>query len=362
MNEVLGLLQERGVILPHPESVYIAEEVNPERISPGVVLHPGTRLQGESLWIGEASEIGGECPATLIDCQLGRKVELKGGFYQGAVFLDGSNMGSSAHVRPGTLLEEQASAAHAVGLKQSILFPFVALGSLINFCDVFMAGGRSRKDHSEVGSSFIHFNFTPHADKATASLLGNVPEGVFLDQPPIFLGGQGGIVGPVQMAFGSIQGAGSVCRKDVLEPNQLYLSGGGQERYQPYTVGRPSRPAEKWAKNLEFLGQLQALECWYRSVRVHWLAEPLLEGALRQLSAAKKERHKRLLSWATLWPEAPEAPELPPLAEVNPLLHEWAQAGRATHTDYLEWVKGLDLSHKQQMIPALRKCVETVTG
>ena len=30
-----------------------------------------------------------------------------------------------------------------------------------------MAGGTSRKDHSEVGSSYIHFNFTPDGDKTT---------------------------------------------------------------------------------------------------------------------------------------------------------------------------------------------------
>jgi UDP-N-acetylglucosamine/UDP-N-acetylgalactosamine diphosphorylase len=52
-------------------------------------------------------------------------------------------------------------------LKQTILFPFVTLGSLINFCDIFMSGGSDRKNHSEVGSSYIHFNYTPNQDKAT---------------------------------------------------------------------------------------------------------------------------------------------------------------------------------------------------
>jgi UDP-N-acetylglucosamine/UDP-N-acetylgalactosamine diphosphorylase len=86
--------------------------------------------------------------------------------------------------------------AHAVGLKQTILFPFVTLGSLINFCDCLMGGGTSRRNHSEVGSSFIHFNYTPRQDKATASLLGDVPRGVMLDQPPIFLGGREESSGP----------------------------------------------------------------------------------------------------------------------------------------------------------------------
>ncbi len=53
-------------------------------------------------------------------------------------------MGLGAEVREGCLLEEETSGAHAVGLKQTILFPFVTLGSLVNFCDCLMAGGTGR--------------------------------------------------------------------------------------------------------------------------------------------------------------------------------------------------------------------------
>jgi len=154
--------------------------------------------------------IGAEAPVTIENCQLGRGVKLKGGYFSGAVFLDGSNMGSGAHVREGTILEEEASGAHAVGLKQTVLLPFVTLGSLINFCDILMAGGASRKDHSEVGSSYIHFNYTPNQDKATASLVGDVPRGVLLNQKSIFLGGQGGLVGPARIAYGCVIAAGGI--------------------------------------------------------------------------------------------------------------------------------------------------------
>ncbi len=98
---------------------------------------------------------------------------------------------------------------------------FVTLGSLVNFCDCLMAGGTSRKDHSEVGSSYIHFNFTPDGDKATASLFGDVPRGVMLDRPPIFLGGQGGTVGPVSLGYGTVVAAGSILRHDVLKDGKL---------------------------------------------------------------------------------------------------------------------------------------------
>ncbi len=206
-------LLARGVRMPNPFSVDVGEEVDPERISTnGVVLYTGTKISGAKTLISSGAKLGCEAPVTVADCRLGRGVELKGGFFKSSVFLDQANMGSGAQVREGCLLEEEANGSHTVGLKQTILFPFVTLGSLINFCDAFLAGGTSRKDHSEVGSSYIHFNYTPNQDKATASLLGDVPRGVMLREPPIFLGGQGGLVGPARIGFGTVIAAGSVWR------------------------------------------------------------------------------------------------------------------------------------------------------
>jgi bifunctional N-acetylglucosamine-1-phosphate-uridyltransferase/glucosamine-1-phosphate-acetyltransferase GlmU-like protein len=161
--------------------VVVGEEVDCSRIADDVSIHPGCRIQGAETSIGPGCVIGAEAPATIDNCQLGRNVELKGGYFSGATFFDDANMGSGAHVRAGTILEEEANGAHTVGLKQTILMPFATLGSLINFCDILMAGGTSRANHSEVGSSYVHFNYTPHQDKATASLVGDVPHGVFLE-------------------------------------------------------------------------------------------------------------------------------------------------------------------------------------
>lgn len=307
-TDQLQALLNRGVRLPHPPSVYIDADVNPERIHPSVTLHPGTRLHGRLLSIGPESEIGAENPATVKNCQLGASVSLKGGYYEGSVFLDRSSVGSAAHVRAGCLLEEEACAAHAVGLKQTILFPFVTLGSLINFCDIWMAGGTSRKNHSEVGSSFIHFNFTPHGDKATPSLIGDVPRGILLNQPPIFLGGQGGLVGPVSTGYGVVQAAGSICRRDLTEDSRLYQSAVPKERYQPYTMGQVRDPESKWAKNLTYLASLNALRGWYRHFRMPVMAGDVfttacLQGAEGLLQAAVAERLKQLKKWIGLLQE-----------------------------------------------------------
>lgn len=291
-------LLKRGVKIPAPGSVEIGEDVVPAQIAPGTTIHAGCKLFGAQTSIGPGCVLGREAPATVDDCQLGERVELKGGYFCGAVFGDGASMGSGAHVRAGTILEEGAELAHTVGLKQTILFPFVVGGSLINFCDALMAGGRSRKVHSEIGSSFIHFNYTPHGDKATASLIGDVPRGVMLDQAPIFLGGQGGIAGPVRVEYGTVLAAGHVLRKDVLEGGQLVVPEVPLAGTRPYAAGY--RAVDRMMRNgAMFIGNLAALAVWYAQVRRPLMAKTphggaCLAGALRQLAAARQERLKRL--------------------------------------------------------------------
>jgi len=288
---------ERGVVMPDPGQVYIGPEVEPDAVAKGVVLHPGVRLRGKRLWVGPGCELGAEGPMTVDDCVLEADVRLEGGYASGSLFLRGAVCGSGAHIRPGCMLEEQASCAHSVGLKQTILFPWVTLGSLINFCDVFMAGGTSRSHHSEVGSSFVHFNFTPRGDKATASLFGDVGRGVLLDQPPIFLGGQGGAVGPVRVEYGTVLAAGSVLRQDVETPGMLVMpSRPSHSICVPAPVDETRGLSRKVQRNLEYIGQLHALRAWYLVVRARWwkncpipsLAQHILDGAII-------ERRKRLV-------------------------------------------------------------------
>ena len=237
------------------------------------------------------------------NCQLGRNVKLKGGFFSGAVFLDGASMGLGAHVRAGTILEDQSSGAHTVGLKQTVLFPFVTLGSLINFCDILMAGGTSRKDHGEVGSSYVHFNFTPNQDKATASLIGDVPRGVLLNQKPIFLGGQGGLVGPARIAYGTVIAAGGICRKDLLEENQLHVPVAPSSKTISFDPGRYGNTDRIFKNNLIYIGNIKALKAWYQNVRVLFIRDgfdqAVFDGALRNLDLILNERFQRLEQWAS---------------------------------------------------------------
>jgi len=298
-DKVIQLIK-KGVDIPNPLSIDLGDGINIDQISGNdVTIYPGCRIYGEQTVISAGSRIGYEAPVTIDNCQLGPKVALKGGYFNESVFLEKANMGSGAQVREGCILEEEANGAHCVGIKQTILFPFVTLGSLINFCDCLMAGGTSRKNHSEVGSSYIHFNFTPDGDKATASLIGDVPRGVMLNQPAIFLGGQGGIVGPLRMGYGNVIAANSVLRNDFIEDNKLIVGKahpGKIINYRPKTYPNLRRVLEN---NIIYIANLMALEEWYIHVRQPFFdtqefGRPIFDGLLDKLALARKERIKRL--------------------------------------------------------------------
>ena len=288
-------MMNKGIDIPNPLTIDVGDEVNVGHISGNDVrIYPGSRIYGARTVISSGARIGYEGPATIDNCQLASKVELRGGYFKESVFLDKAAMGLGAHVREGCILEEEASGAHCVGIKQTILFPFVTLGSLINFCDCLMAGGTSRSDHSEVGSSYIHFNFTPDGDKTTASLIGDVPRGVMLNQPPIFLGGQGGMVGPVRMGYGNVVSANSVIRNDYLAENKLIIG----KTHSAMTMDLKRHDYANLGRIIEnntvYIANLMALQEWYVHVRRRFIEQQefgglIFSGLLDKLASPGKK-------------------------------------------------------------------------
>lgn len=298
MDKIKELIQ-KGAQIPNPGSVTIGDEVDVGRIAgDGVTLYPGARISGTKTFIAQGAQIGAEGPVTIENCYVGPDVALNGGYFRGAVFLRKASCGLGSHVRQGTILEEEASIAHTVGLKQTILFPFVTLGSLINFCDCLMSGGSSRQNHSEVGSSYIHFNFTPNQDKATPSLMGDVPKGVMLNQSPIFLGGQGGLIGPCRIAFGTVLAAGTICRNDQVKENHLVFGAKSRSGTIPYTSGVYYSLNRIFINNFNYIGNLYALRQWYAQIRSQFvgteLPPQLLDGLIATVMMGIEERIRQL--------------------------------------------------------------------
>jgi hypothetical protein len=341
-------LVARGVRILDPGQTFVDKDVDLDRILPGATLYPGTRLHGKRTFLAAGAAVGTEGPATLIDSVLADGAAIASGYAKGVVLLRAAKLGGSAHVREGTILEEEASTAHCVGLKQTILLSFVTLGSLINFCDVLMAGGTSREDHSEVGSGFIHFNFTPwgrSGDKATPSLVGDVLDGVFLREKRIFLGGMAGLVGPRSVGYGSMTGAGQVVRQDVAAGRLSMQIARAVDQPLDRPQDTPARSQPIVAKNVEYIAQLHALRAWYAELRLPRaraaaagaaLAVPC-EEAIANIDVCIAERMARLGAFlrergSALLPIAPRpAPPAPlPIA-----------AAAGADVDHVKWVKAL---------------------
>jgi acetyltransferase-like isoleucine patch superfamily enzyme len=339
----LDALEAYHVIIIDRRQTFVHEAVDVNRVCSGAVLYPGVRLLGARTFIGPGAKIGTEGPAILEDVVLGENVEVASGYLKEAVMLRNARVGANAHIRVGTILEEEASIAHAVGLKHTILMSFVTMGSLINFCDALLAGGTSRQDHTEVGSGFIHFNFTPRGisgDKATPSLIGDVVHGVFLRQPRIFLGGLSAIVGPQKVGFGSFTVAGQVIRKEV-PPDRIV--GDPPRKIDKQFAALIETPERVRKLNLEYIGHLTALRAWYRDVRLARIpAAPeyehiraVTEAAVDMLSVCIAERVVRLRQF--LEERDLDVPSLSIPVPPCPLKIEPSYP----YVDHIEWVKAL---------------------
>lgn len=301
---MINQLLERGVRIPAPNAV-VLEDIVPERIAPGAVIYPGSILRGQKTWIGRDSVIGEGGGALIENVQIGKNARVMQGVYRDCTLLDRVIVRNGAEIREGTLLEEGAELGHTVGLKQTIFFPNVVAGSLINFCDALITGGTSRKVHSEIGSCMALYNFTPQGDKF-ASRFGDVEHGVLLNRKPIFVGGQTQIVSPVLVEFGAVIAAGSKLTKDV--PPDTLFSSPGRDFEVAFDASVIWRPDVKIQKTQGYIQQLELLKLWYQNVRLVVLNgdenRPLMTAAIERIQSGIDERHKRLKSFVQKIPKS----------------------------------------------------------
>ena len=95
-------LTERGVVIACLDAVEVGPDIDPDRIAAGR-RHPRglPDLRRTKPRSDPGARSGPRRPPTVENCQLGRRVQLKGGYFSGATFLDDSNIGSAAHVAAG---------------------------------------------------------------------------------------------------------------------------------------------------------------------------------------------------------------------------------------------------------------------
>jgi acetyltransferase-like isoleucine patch superfamily enzyme len=258
----LTILAEKGVKVWGPERVYVSSEVSLNQIAPGATLMNAV-VSGSTTSIGSGAQIGTSGMARIHEAKIGRSVVLGAGIYENCILLQGAKARGFAEFRQGTVLEEDAETGHNVALKNTFMTVGSVAGSSINFCDVLLSGGSSRKDHSEVGSGVVHFNFDPRGDKY-GSLLGDAT-GCLLRSRRVFVGGNSGIVAPVHLQFGVVLAAGSTLRHSLPENT---LSGGDATVIERgYDFDRYSDLTRKFIITAKLVGNLRALCAWYRQVR-----------------------------------------------------------------------------------------------
>jgi len=358
----LDTLEAKGVTIIDRRQTYLDAAVDESRICCGAVLYPGTRLVGAPTFVGPGARVGTEGPSVLENTIIGESSEVASGYLNEAVMLRNARVGSNAHIRVGTLIEEEASTAHAVGLKHTVLMSFVTMGSLINFCDALISGGKSRREHTEVGSGFIHFNYTPwgkSGDKATPSLIGDVVHGVFLRQPRIFLGGLSGLVGPQKVGFGSFTVAGQVVRKEI--PSNRVV-GDVPRKVDREFYNSTEGPNRILNLNLGYIGQLTALQAWYREVRLARIPvapeyahiRVVTQAALDLLSVCIDERVERLRQF--LEERGLPIPLLPLSTPPCPLRVE----ARHPYVDHIKWIMDLSAVEVEKGVSWLQSIVDRI--
>ena len=289
----IARLSDRGVNVWGSDRVYIGDEVPLESIEPGATIYQAT-ITGEKTYVGKDASIGRSGHARVHDCQIGRDCEIGAGTYDGATLLEGATVRGFAELRPGTLLEEEVEAAHSVAFKNTVLTATCVTGSLINYCDLFMSGGKSRSDHTEVGSGVVHFNFDPRQDK-WGSLLGDV-RGVLLRSAPVFVGGQVGLVAPIHVDFGAVVAAGSIVRHDV-GPGCVHFEVARTQHIDGFDREIYTGLKRKILSTAKLVGNLWALSAWYAEVRAPFADSDqavLYEAAREQIQRHIDERVKRI--------------------------------------------------------------------
>lgn len=294
----ISQLLAQGVVIPAPEHVYVGPEVEVENIEPGVVLKPGIVLEGEKTLLGGGSVLGPQ--GHFVNVRCGRQVKLAAGQYQNCVFLDGARVRGGAEIREGTLFMEEAQAAHTVGCKMTILGIQVTLGSLINFCDVYITGGSDEPfGFTEIGSGAIHYNFTPNGLKFGSLIGPGAPGEMFGLFPRTFVGGQTQIIAPTTIGSQALVPAGIAVRSPVADgvvsvPPPLAP---GDRPYEPSLI---LRVRDKLLTTATLIAHYQALHLYFMVLRqkfAGYMGDVFLEKLYQDAAQIIWQNAQERLSW-----------------------------------------------------------------
>ena len=119
-----------------------------------------------------------------------------------------------------------------------------------------------------------------------------------LNQPPIFLGGQGGIVGPSRIGYKTVIAAGVIYRGDCPQGHKLIMGKEPQKEDMDFYPGLYWSVKRRVINCIEYIANIIALRQWYLIVRSKFyqgseMEKLLFEGAVEKIELIFNERIKR---------------------------------------------------------------------
>ena len=103
-------------------------------------------------------------------------------------------------------------------------------------------------------------------------------------------------MGPVRIEYGCMSAAGSIIRKNQLEPDHLMLGGAFKEMALPRQFNIYNNVAHIFNNNIYYMANLFALKSWYNNIRPLFasdlLSNLLVQGLQENLQQCIQERIK----------------------------------------------------------------------
>ena len=192
INPLIQRFIDSGAIIDDPSSLYIDSEVS---IAPGARIGPNVQLRGRTR-IAAGAVIEGS--AFIKDCEVGPRALLKFCVRcEDSKIGAGAQVGPFAHLRPGSVLEDEAHVGNFVETKKAVLESGVKANHLTYLGDCRIGSG------TNIGAGTITCNYDGYEKHQT--VIGR----------NVFIGSHTALVAPVEVEDGAFVGAGSVITKTV---------------------------------------------------------------------------------------------------------------------------------------------------
>ncbi len=185
------LVEYEGVTIIDPTTTWIDTQV---KISPDVVIHPGSALSGKTI-VGDKAIIGPR--TTLVDCEVGSDATVVESFATKSKIGASAQVGPYTYLRQGTVLDNESKAGAFVEIKNST----VGKGSKV--AHLSYVGDAQIGQESNIGAATVFVNYDGESKHQTK--IG--------DQ--VRIGSDTMLVAPVTVGDGAYTAAGSVINEDV---------------------------------------------------------------------------------------------------------------------------------------------------